>query len=322
MRGVSDVASKRCKGRAIMSFPVTTAAPTPSRLAPARTHRRLVAGLLLAMAWGCQTLDDGEADGGPGSGGGDDGQGTFLPGDDTGPMPDLPCGPSCDSFCDPWGQDCGAGEKCTPYSADGDTTWNGLRCAPVSAEPAGLGEACQAPEGAVAGIDDCGVGLMCWNVDVSGEGVCVGLCTGSPTNAGCLDSLAVCSIYNDGALPICLVECDPLAQNCPGEQLCIPQGGGGSSFVCAVDAAGSEGQYGDPCLAFNKCDPGLFCAPAETVPGCAEAAGCCSEFCDLSDPDPDSACSGQAQGQACLPWFGNSPPPPGLESLGACGIAT
>lgn len=206
-----------------------------------------------------------------------------------------------------------------PYSADGDTTWNGLRCSPVVDQPGQLGDPCTAPEGPTGGLDDCDVGLVCWGVTLEQtSGTCVEQCGGTPNAPTCSRPETVCSIYNDGVLTLCLPTCDPLDPACPEDQLCIPRPGG-QSFVCAVDASPTTGAYGDPCLAFNKCDPGLFCASAETVPGCVEASGCCSELCDLSAPDPDAACSGQEQGQQCIPWY-EQDPPPGAEDLGACAV--
>jgi hypothetical protein len=155
---------------------------------------------------------------------------------------------------------------------------------------------------------------MCFNVPADGvEGTCVALCDAARSCEG----QTVCSVYNDGVLPLCLPTCDPLGQDCGSNQVCIPQGAG-DKFVCAYDASAEGGSYGDPCLAFNKCDAGLYCAPAAAVPGCVETTGCCSDFCDLSAPDPDTMCSGQSQGQTCNPW--SASPAPGLETLGACSV--
>ena len=226
--------------------------------------------------------------------------------------------PSADA-CSVFEQDCEGTQKCMPYSGDGDSTWNSVRCAPLAPEPKQLGEACVAPSGPVAGEDDCDVGLMCWNVAPDGtDGECVSLCEGS-VNAGVCPPDTLCSVYNGGALPICLSTCDPLGSGCSDGELCIPQGSGGQ-FVCAVDAAPVGGKYGDPCLAFNKCDGGLFCAPAAAVPGCTEAAGCCSRYCDLDEDDPDAVCDGVSEGQVCVP-FNETSPAPGTESVGACSAA-
>lgn len=228
--------------------------------------------------------------------------------------------PPTNTECDVFAQDCSGAQKCMPYSGDGDGTWNDLRCSPLVASPKQLGESCVAPQGPVGGEDDCDVGLMCWNV-APGEtdGVCVSLCGGS-LGAGICPQGTVCSVYNGGMLPICLETCDPLGTDCAEGELCIPQGDSGGQFVCAVDAAPVGGGYGDPCLAFNKCDGGLFCAPAAAVPGCTESAGCCSRYCDLDDDDPDATCDGVSEGQVCVP-FNESGPAPGTESVGACSAA-
>ncbi len=243
------------------------------------------------------------------------GDASGFPADDDGPPSDPdPSGAECDVF----EQDCPGEQKCVPYSADGDQTWNGLRCSPLPIEPKQLGEPCVAPEGPVAGVDDCDLGLICWGVPPGEtQGVCTSLCEGTAAAGQCPQE-TVCAVYNDGALPICLPTCNPLGNGCDDGQLCIPQGGAGGRFVCAVDASPTTGGYGDPCLAFNKCDPGLFCASAGAVPGCTESAGCCSRICDLGDADPDQTCDDDAQ--VCVPFFETSPAP-GYESVGGCSAA-
>lgn len=285
---------------------------------PRRFRRALVAiGLSCGGFFGLACSDD---DGEMASGDTDqDASGTFLPPDDGSGEASGTQPPDDTSTCDPFAQDCPEGLKCMPHSADGDQTWNGLRCTGVAAQPKGLGEACTAPEGPVGGVDDCGEGLMCWGIGPGQtEGRCIELCSGSLEQPVCSGGETFCSIYNDGSLPICLPSCDPLGGDCPSGETCIPQGGG-SQFVCAVDASAEGGSYGDPCLAFNKCDPGLYCAPSSVVPGCTASEGCCTQFCDLSEADPDAACEGAAAGQSCVPWYEASPPP-GLEFLGGCAL--
>ncbi|MCR9163817.1 MAG: hypothetical protein ACE37F_01005 [Nannocystaceae bacterium] len=281
--------------------------------------RRATLAALLVLAPGC-------ADEAPGSGGGSsggeapeddgilEGSGGADESGDEGPLP-----PASDTPCDVFEQDCPPTQKCMPFSGDGDSTWNDLRCSSLASAPKQLGEPCVAPSGPVAGEDDCDVGLMCWNVEPDGtQGECIALCAGS-IGAGQCPVDTICSIYNGGMLPICLPTCDPLGGGCGPGELCIPQGNGGQ-FVCAVDASNGSGSYGDPCLAFNKCNGGLFCAPAPAVPGCTEAAGCCSSYCDLSDDDPDAACDGVSEGQMCVP-FTESGAAPGTESVGGCSAA-
>jgi Ca-activated chloride channel family protein len=222
--------------------------------------------------------------------------------------------------CDLWAQDCPAGEKCMPWANDGGNSWNATKCTPVDPDPANTGEPCEAEGSGVSGVDDCEEGAMCWDVDTNtNEGHCVSLCTGSPDDPSCEDPTELCTVYNDGVLPLCTAMCDPLVQDCPYEDVCIGalQADG---FTCAPDASGDEGQYGDPCEYINVCDPGLFCTNADNVPGCGASIGCCSEFCDVSNPDADMTCSGFDDGQQCVPWFEEGEAPPGFDDVGACSL--
>jgi hypothetical protein len=74
------------------------------------------------------------------------------------------------------------------------------------------------------------------------------------------------------------------------------------------------GAYGDSCEYLNVCDPGLWCADATVVPGCAGSIGCCSEFCELSNPD--ATCMGA--GQECTAYYEEGQAPPGYEDVGVC----
>ena len=185
---------------------------------------------------------------------------------------------------------------------------------PVVPNADGLGEPCTVEGSGVSGIDSCEAAAMCWDVDPrTNEGHCVSLCTGMREEPEC-PLASSCAITADGILNLCLPWCDPLAQDCYGEDLCLPYNG---AFVCVLDASGDMGVYGDPCEYANTCDPGLYCADAGYVPGC-DGPGCCTPFCDTSMAN---TCPGD--GQECLPWFGvleEGEAPPGFENVGACGI--
>ncbi|MEX1367530.1 MAG: ribulose phosphate epimerase [Nannocystaceae bacterium] len=221
--------------------------------------------------------------------------------------------------CDVFAQDCPEGEKCMPWAADGGQSWNATTCRPVVRSPGQAGDPCTVEGSAVSGVDDCDVGTMCYSVSAkTNMGTCFELCGGSPDAPTCDEGL--CAVYNDGNLPLCLTDCDPLLQDCGPEQLCLasPSANG---FVCILDSLPfSDGSYGQPCEFVNTCDPGLFCAVQSIVAGCSNASGCCAEFCDLSAPDPDAQCTGQGAGEQCQPWYGMEPPPPGYEDVGFCGI--
>jgi hypothetical protein len=214
--------------------------------------------------------------------------------------------------CDVWTQDCPPGEKCMPWADNGGSSWNATKCSPVDANPAKEGDPCTVEGSAVSGIDNCDVGLLCWYFDENNNGTCIDMCKGTPEAPFC-DMGQVCDVSNDGVLILCLETCDPLVQSCPNGQICFFDGV--DNFICDFDASGDGGMYGDPCAYINVCDYGLFCATPEAVPGCEGADGCCSPYCDLSQPN---TCPGQ--GQECVPWYSEGMAPPGQENIGACAV--
>ncbi|MBC8071113.1 MAG: hypothetical protein IAG13_22500 [Deltaproteobacteria bacterium] len=90
------------------------------------------------------------------------------------------------------------------------------------------------------------------------------------------------------------------------------------SCACSMPLPGSDGGWATTCSFSNACDAGLFCADAATLPGCTRAS-CCSEFCDVTQPDPDAQCTGAADGAECLSWWNGDPSPPGYDHVGFCG---
>lgn len=234
---------------------------------------------------------------------------TFLKCDETGTNEEI-------FGCDLWGQDCAPGEKCMPWANDGGSSWNGSRCSPVDAAPGQPGDTCMVEGSGVSGVDSCDIGSMCWNVDEENAGVCVSLCQGSIDAPLCDNPADVCIVANDGALPLCLPQCDPLL-GCPDGEGCYP---GADGFVCVPDASGPDlGAYGDACEYANACDPGLFCGASTIVPGCT-GTGCCTDYCDLSDAEPSANCGGVAGGQECVSAFEEGQALPGLEDVGMCAI--
>jgi hypothetical protein len=220
--------------------------------------------------------------------------------------------------CDIWAQDCPEGEKCMPWANDGGSSWNAMRCSPLDPAPAQPGDECTVEGSGVSGIDNCEVSSMCWDVDPeTNMGTCAAFCMGSEANPVCEDPNTSCVIANEGVLILCLPNCDPLLQDCAEGQACYPIDDG---FACAPDASGEMGLFGEPCEFINVCDPGLFCANADAVPDCAGSSGCCSSFCDLTDPMAGMNCPGAAGGQDCVAWYEEGQAPPGFEDVGACAI--
>ena len=197
-----------------------------------------------------------------------------------------------------------------PWADDGGSSWNARKCAPLDPDPVGPGEVCTT-ENAVSGIDNCDADSMCWDVDgETKEGVCIAFCMGTDAADASCEPYFHCIVLADSILAICLPDCDPLAQDCPGDDLCVPSG---EHFICVLDASGEAGFYGDTCEYPNACKPGLYCLNPEYVENC-EGSGCCTPFCDTSEP---LMCPGATQ--ECIPWFEEGQAP-GYETVGICGI--
>lgn len=212
--------------------------------------------------------------------------------------------------CDHWAQDCLAGEKCSAYADNGGSSWNNTKCVPVKENADQPGDECTVDGNGVSGFDSCDKGAMCWGVNPdTGKGVCVELCKGTAEAPVC-DPGFQCAIANN-VLNLCLPSCDPLSQDCAGDDLCIPNG---EAFLCVLDASGDEGQAFDPCQYANACDKGLYCMDPVYASECdPNGGGCCLPFCDTKAPD----CPGA--GQQCLPWYEGTAPP-GYEKVGICGL--
>jgi hypothetical protein len=275
--------------------------------------------------------------------GGDDSGGTFGPADDdggpggtgaatgdTGAMDDDTGTPPPSGFitmndgsggvsfeCDLFAQDCNEGEKCMPWANDGGPAWNATRCSPLDPNPAQVGDECMVEGTGVSGIDNCDIGLMCWNVDETGVGTCEDMCTGSAEAPICENPDDTCAQANDGAIVLCLPECDPLLQECDEGQACYPIN---DAFSCAPDASGDPGVHGDPCEYINSCDPGFICIGADAHTNCMSGNGCCSAVCSLQDSMVTDPCPALDAGQSCEAWFVEGMAPPGYEDIGVCAL--
>ncbi|MFO7562849.1 MAG: hypothetical protein R6X02_09425 [Enhygromyxa sp.] len=211
--------------------------------------------------------------------------------------------------CDPFAQDCPEGEKCVPFGSAG-VGWDHNKCVPVLGEQ-GPGEPCHYA-GVVDSTDDCDATSFCWNVTQEGIGTCAPFCLGSADNPICPDAPPGCADYHcvinsDATINLCVLECDPLAQDC-GESLgCFWANDG---FWCVFTT--EERSIGEPCGYINDCVSGAGCVDTELLPDCA-GESCCAPFCDLAallDPCPDLLA-----GTSCMPFW--EPTNPGCE-LGMC----
>lgn len=244
-----------------------------------------------------QTVTSGADDNG--SGNADQGD----QGDDTGQTFLLPPDGGVVGQCDPYEQDCPKGEKCTSYVATpGQNTVDATKCVPIIGDDL-WGEPCERMEE----NDTCAAGFFCMT-DVSGNtgmGSCLEYCdVNQPCEFG-----GECFAFNDGALPVCEITCDPLLQDCPMGQGCYAAF---DNFVCALPGAPDGlGNDGDPCNTIQSCNPGLICRGGTA--GCAEGA-CCTAVCDLNGAADQ--CSDPAED--CIQALDD--PPPDLQDVGFCGV--
>jgi hypothetical protein len=219
-------------------------------------------------------------------------------------------GAPCDGWLMPV-QDCPEGQKCTVGGSLSE-----MHCVDVAPAPKGLYEPCQVlPGEGFSGLDDCGPGLLCWAMDETGVGQCLGFCHGPANSPSCEDPAAKCWQCAECATGICWPSCDPLQQDCVDGQMCLPDPEDESKFICVVDASGAGGQAFDPCEFVNQCDPGLLCVESALAAECDQGSPrCCLPMCDTSAP----MCPGA--GQVCQPWFEEGQAPPSLENVGLCGL--
>jgi hypothetical protein len=214
--------------------------------------------------------------------------------------------------CDPKLQDCPDGEKCSAVSPAPGEPWGVNTCVPLMGDGQ-PGDNCDIQDGKYTGLDNCGLGLICLLTDDEGKGgACVEFCD---ENMTCPITGAKCVVYNDGSLPICLSDCDPLIQDCPAGQACYNSAG--DNFVCFKESAmPGEGMPGSECQYINQCQQGSFCANAMSVADCPpESNGCCTPYC------PVSGGNGPCQAtEECVAFFAEGMAPPGYEDVGVCAI--
>jgi hypothetical protein len=213
------------------------------------------------------------------------------------------------------------GQKCMPVSLDGVDGNEAARCRPVVDDPDALGERCTVLGASFEGLDTCPEGQFCWRSNLGKAfGTCLALCTGSKEDPTCAEPGHVCE-HNHAITNLCVRHCDPLAQDCPGDDLCVPDHVGNpddDNFMCLDDASGAKGQTFDSCTEINSCDAGLKCTWQDKIFMCegGPEVQCCLPYCDLT-ADPDVCLD---MGLECLKE-GSGDVPPGLEDVGVCGVA-
>lgn len=197
--------------------------------------------------------------------------------------------------CSVFDQDCPEDYKCVP-SINSDH--GPSRCVAVLGDH-GVGEPCEY-DGYEAGTDDCDANSHCWaynDDEPPYTDVCRPLCNGSPDAPSCPGQGETCISYSchilgQVGIPLCELNCDPLAQAC-GEGLACAYNYGYSYFGCTV--VGEAKQIGEVCEWEWSCAPGLQCVDAQQLPAC-DGPGCCTPYCAFGD---DQSCADQMPGTVC-----------------------
>jgi hypothetical protein len=178
-----------------------------------------------------------------------------------------------------------------PWANDGGDRWNGTRCAPLAPTTGQPGDPCAVEGSGYSGVDDCGLGVMCWRVDpATHEGTCHQLCSAVEGQPICPEGFVCSQPYGYG-LRICVPPCDPLASTCLEGEGCYPAG---VTFGCLPTLTDVVAD-GESCEWRTECTPGSFCADAADLDAC-DGDRCCTAFCDT---DSLATCG-------CTPYFPDS----------------
>jgi hypothetical protein len=215
--------------------------------------------------------------------------------------------PGIGDTCDVWAQDCETG-KCMPQGTD---AWETARCEEVWGDDQ-LGDWCERQGGPYDGSDSCGHGLMCfWSDRGMPNTTCSEMCRGTPAAPICETPDTRCYSLPGQLVNLCLTYCDPLAQDCPDGETCVLTTAGPSTHCWSEPTTAG---FGEQCDVETDCHAGLACVGAAVVPACAATTGgCCTEVCDLEQPN---TCTDAAVGVTCQPRFDSDLP--GLYRVGSC----
>jgi hypothetical protein len=142
------------------------------------------------------------------------------------------------------------------------------------------------------------------------EGVCTPMCHGTVEDPVCEGPDTLCVAANEGAIFLCLPQCDPLGQDCAADELCIAEPDG-TGWFCAPGITTPAGD-GEPCEYLNVCTVGAVCTSAAAVTGCAGSWACCAALCDLAG----EACANPET--ECAAWYEPGAAPAGLDDVGIC----
>ncbi|MEZ4451998.1 MAG: hypothetical protein R3B09_21220 [Nannocystaceae bacterium] len=116
--------------------------------------------------------------------------------------------------------------------------------------------------------------------------------------------------------PLCETSCDPLLQDCAGNDEGCYAVLANDKFICAKSGYDmGKGNDGDDCYTIQSCKPGLICIAGEVLEGC-NAERCCTPVCDLTGMGDEC----MAATEECVSPWAMGEEPPEYEDVGLCTI--
>lgn len=188
-----------------------------------------------------------------------------------------------DAGCDLYSPTSCRDGDCRPYGDEEGLTDIGCVGQPPAAERLDLGVLCTHECGGLLGADGCPPGSTC--DPFADPPTCVEFCD-PEEDAFCAGDTS-CFEHFAGEKPfgLCRADCNPLPNDCPGGQNCVPQVDGPATCVDPGDA-----RPGQVCDNIADCGLNFACVPG-LDPDCAGSA-CCVELCSvlLNDCTAGSTC--------------------------------
>lgn len=190
--------------------------------------------------------------------------------------------------CDPVQQACGPGQKCT-FVDDGRRSGTvATRCISVTGQGS-AGDNCAREQAEAIGRDDCGPGLLCFNLGDATTQRCQRYCAGAgdcASGTACVQFLS--SILLSQPLGLCAPTCTLFGNDCPAGQDCSTIGYEASSTLprnrAPLCRPTGTAQVGESCQT-SLCAPGLMCNPT------GGSTPTCAVLCDAQHPCAAGTCT-------------------------------
>ncbi len=169
---------------------------------------------------------------------------------------------------------CDVAEKCAAVIVADDPFDGQIRCVPDGTVQ--KGDACTYGDSGPEGYDNCRAGLQC--VGSECEEICNVAPDSCPSPDGCVPTGDI--FDEQEGVGTCSFRCDPLTQDCSGDEACYLVVESGAQ-ICGLEAAVAT--QGDDCVFTNGCTEGYGCV-LPTSP--EDSTLTCAFFCDPEEGPP------------------------------------